>query len=243
MTEDPSDEIIRPADEPTIHDGKMSEPVITHGRRTKAPEVVPDQTLNNIFPPNEVGRNGVDESPESLNGLTLAQQRQKLRDLRAAIKIRLDNYVNKEMGNMQVGRTQVGESTQSTSISNQGLAQARQRLRDLRTDIKVRLDNYVRRETGNQRNLQHLSGTESTVTPTTTLEKVRTLRHMTLEKPEKHIRTPLKRLANSYKTTGHQTRHTNIQAHFVFDRGKMPACLRNTYSEQAPWREAIYQTV
>jgi hypothetical protein len=240
MTEDPSDEIIRPADEPTIHDGKMSEPVITHGRRTKAPEVVLDQTLNNIFPPNEVGRNGAEVSPESLDGPTLAQRRQKLRDLRAAIKIRLDNYVHNEMGNMQAGRTRVAASTQS--VSTQGLAQARQRLQDLRTDIKIRLDNYVRRETGNQQNLQHLSGTESTVTPTTTLEKVRTLQHMTLEKPEKHIRTPLRRLADSYKTTGHQTRHTDIQAHFVFDRGKVLPCLPSTYSEQLPQREAIYQT-
>jgi hypothetical protein len=105
MTKDPSNEFISPADEPTIHHRKTREPVITPGRRTIAPQVVPNETLNNIFPPNKVGRTQADENPESLKGPTLSQRQQKLRDLRAAIKIKLDNYVRKEKGNLQVGRT------------------------------------------------------------------------------------------------------------------------------------------
>jgi hypothetical protein len=170
MAEDPRREIIIPVDKPTIHCGKTNETVITPKGRTLAP----NKTLNNTFPPNKAGRTQENESPESLNGRTLAQQqqRQKLRDLRTAIKIQLDSYVHKEVGNLQVGRTRVAASTQS--ISTQGLAQAQQTLRDLRTNIKIRLDDYVHRETQNQKSLQHLSGTENVKTPPTTLGQVQT---------------------------------------------------------------------
>jgi hypothetical protein len=214
MTKDPSGEIIVPADEPMVHGGKMNETVITPRRRTIAPKVDPDETLNNTFPPNKAGRNQADESPDPLKGATLAQQRQKLRDLRTAIKIRLDNYVRKEVGNLEVGRTRVAASTQP--ISTQDLAQARQTLRDLRTDIKVRLDDYVRRETKHLQSLQHCSGTENVKPPPTTLEQVQTSRYKTLVQPEASTRTPTMRLRRSQQRTKQMT----IKARFVFDRGK-----------------------
>jgi hypothetical protein len=212
--EDPSDDIISPADKPAINHRKTSESVITSGRRTKAQEVVQDETLNNISPLNEVGRNKAGASPESLSGTTSERARQKLRDLRAAVKIRLDNYVRNEMGNLRVNRTQVAASTQS--ISTHGLAQARQKLRDLRTDIKVKLDDFVRRVTGNLQSLQHLSGTESTETPPITLGQVQTSRYKTLKQPKASNQTPTARLRHSRQRT-----HSDIRAHFVFDRGKM----------------------
>jgi hypothetical protein len=215
MVEDPCGEINIPMDEPTIHRGKMKETVITPRRRTIAPKVVRNETINNIFPPNKVGRRTrANGSPESLNGPTLAQQRQKLRDLRTAVKIRLDNYVRKEVGNLQVGRTRVARSTQP--ISTKGLAQNRQTLRDLRADIKVRLDDYVHRETRNPKSLQHLSGTENVKTPPTTLGQVQTSRYMTVKQPVASTQTPMTRLRRSRQ----RTRQTEIKAHFVFDRGK-----------------------
>jgi hypothetical protein len=222
MAEDPSDEFISSADEPTIHHRKTSEPVITPGRTTIAPEVVPNETLNNISSPSKVGRNRPGDSPESLKGPTLAQQRQKLRDFRTAIKIRLDNYVRKEVGNLEVGRTRVAASAQP--IGAQGLAQARQTLRDLRTNIKIRLDDYLRRETGNLLSLQHFSGTENMETPPITLRQVQTSRYKTLEHPEASTRTPTTRLRRSQQ----RTKQMNIKAHFVFDRGKAATIYKPT---------------
>jgi hypothetical protein len=211
MTKDLSDEIISPVDAPTIHHRKPREPVITPGRTTIARKV-----------PNKVGRTQADESPESLRGPTLKQQRQKLRDLRTAIKIRLDNYVHKEVGNLEVGRTRVAASTQP--ISTQDLAQARQTLRDLRTDIKVRLDDYVQRETKHLQSLQYCSGTENVKSPPTTLEQVQTSRYKTLVQPEASTRTRTTRQRRSQQ----QTNHMNIRAHFVFDRGKAATICKPT---------------
>jgi hypothetical protein len=189
----------------------------------------PSDMLNNISLPIEVGRNAADASPESLNGPTLAQRRQKLKDLRAATKIRLDNYVHKVIGNIQAGRKPVTASTQS--ISTQGLSQARQTLQDLRTDIKVKLDNYVRRETGNLQSL-HLSGTESMEPPPKTQGQVQASGYKTLEQPKASNLTPATRPRRSRQ----RTKCMYIPAHFVFDRGKKVYQFMNQLKKMKPMR-------